>query len=263
MQLHKIIFFGLLFCAKILNAQTVSHGHAHNDYIHKRPLFDALDNGFTSIEVDVFLHKGKLIVSHIPIGLNRKPDLESLYLRPLDSIVKAHKNAVFSDDSAPLILMIDFKTSGNETYLALKELLNKYAHLLTVYNKSTIVKSAPIQILISGGTPDVSLLGDTSFVTLDGSFSVLKNAAILPFFSRVSQSWSSVFHGKKMLNEKDIVHLKTLVSQAHEAGKQIRFWAIPDNPKIWEVLLENNVDWVNTNKLKEYKHYIVNRKLKE
>jgi hypothetical protein len=44
----------------------LANAHAHNDYEHKRPLFDALDNGFTSVEADVFLVDGKLLVGHWP-----------------------------------------------------------------------------------------------------------------------------------------------------------------------------------------------------
>ena len=32
--------------------------HAHNDYYHKRPLLDALDQGFCSVEADVFFAQG-------------------------------------------------------------------------------------------------------------------------------------------------------------------------------------------------------------
>ena len=32
----------------------LTRGHAHNDYAHERPLLEALDNGFTSIEADIF-----------------------------------------------------------------------------------------------------------------------------------------------------------------------------------------------------------------
>src|ERR1043166_3466380 len=38
--------------------------HAHNDYEHGRPLLDALDQGFCSIEADVWLVDGKLLVAH-------------------------------------------------------------------------------------------------------------------------------------------------------------------------------------------------------
>ncbi|HEY3789313.1 MAG TPA: hypothetical protein VGL71_10685, partial [Urbifossiella sp.] len=31
------------------------HAHAHNDYEHKRPLLDALEQGFCSVEADIWL----------------------------------------------------------------------------------------------------------------------------------------------------------------------------------------------------------------
>lgn len=39
--------------------------HSHNDYIRENPLFDALSFGATSIEVDVFLRNGQVLVSSI------------------------------------------------------------------------------------------------------------------------------------------------------------------------------------------------------
>ena len=62
----------------------IPYGHSHNDYTRKRPLWDALENGFTSIEVDVFLASdGSLRVSHIPFALKLKPTLDELYLKPI------------------------------------------------------------------------------------------------------------------------------------------------------------------------------------
>lgn len=248
MPLPKIVFCVFFFCYAKLFAQPISRAHAHNDYLRPRPLFDALDNGFTSIEADVFLRGEKLIVSHTAIGLKQKPDLETLYLRPLDSMVKANRGFVFAKDSTPVILMIDFKSNGNETYAVLKKLLDKYSHLFAIHTKSIVVKPAPVEILISGSTPDVSLLGDTSLVTLDRGFYAL-NA---PFVTRISEPWSKYFHARKKLSKKEEQRLMELVAQVHHAGKQIRFWAAPDNPTIWETLLRNKVDWVNTDKLKKF-----------
>jgi hypothetical protein len=42
----------------------LKHAHAHNDYLHPRPLDDALAHGFTSVEADVFLVDGDLLVAH-------------------------------------------------------------------------------------------------------------------------------------------------------------------------------------------------------
>ena len=62
--------------------------HAHNDYAHSRPLLDALDHGFCSVEADVFLVKDKLLVGHTFLELKPNRTLESLYLDPLLERVK-------------------------------------------------------------------------------------------------------------------------------------------------------------------------------
>jgi hypothetical protein len=45
-------------------SHTISQGHAHNDYLHDRPLLDALDAGFSSVEADIFLVDDQLLVAH-------------------------------------------------------------------------------------------------------------------------------------------------------------------------------------------------------
>src|SRR5690242_5509037 len=42
----------------------LTRAHAHNDYEHTRPLLDALDQGFCSVEADVWLIDGELRVAH-------------------------------------------------------------------------------------------------------------------------------------------------------------------------------------------------------
>ena len=37
------------------NVIPLSLAHAHNDYEHERPLYDAIAHGFNSVEADVFL----------------------------------------------------------------------------------------------------------------------------------------------------------------------------------------------------------------
>ena len=50
--------------------------HAHNDYEHERPLLDALEQGFTSIEADVWLVDGELRVAHDSWEVADAPTLE-------------------------------------------------------------------------------------------------------------------------------------------------------------------------------------------
>ena len=69
----------------------LARAHAHNDYEHTRPLHDALDHGFTSVEADVWLVDGELRVGHDLADTRPGRTLESLYLAPLDR--RAHDNA--------------------------------------------------------------------------------------------------------------------------------------------------------------------------
>src|SRR6266550_2676687 len=61
----------------------LAHAHAHNDYEHARPLMDALDRGFCSVEADVWLVNGQLLVAHDLKDARPDRTLQALYLDPL------------------------------------------------------------------------------------------------------------------------------------------------------------------------------------
>lgn len=105
--------------------------HAHNDYDHPRPLFDALDHRFGSVEADIFLVGDQLLIAHDPSQLDPTRTLESLYLDPLAAIVKANRGSVYRGYRRPLQLLIDIKTEGSSTYLELDRHLQRYQHLFT------------------------------------------------------------------------------------------------------------------------------------
>jgi hypothetical protein len=69
----------------LLQAQVtpLDRAHAHNDYAHQRPLLDALDAGFCSVEADVYLVDGDLWVAHDREDLKSTRRLTNLYLDPL------------------------------------------------------------------------------------------------------------------------------------------------------------------------------------
>src|ERR1043165_7084012 len=58
----------------------LANAHAHNDYEHARPLLDALDHGFASVEADVWLVNGRLLVAHDEEAVRPDRTLQSLYL---------------------------------------------------------------------------------------------------------------------------------------------------------------------------------------
>lgn len=57
--------------------------HSHNDYAQKRPFWGAYEAGADSIEADVFLVDGELLVAHSRKDLKKENTLRRLYLEPL------------------------------------------------------------------------------------------------------------------------------------------------------------------------------------
>lgn len=116
--------------------------HAHNDYEHPRPLLDALDHRFGSVEADIYLVGGQLLVAHDPEDLDPSRTLESLYLDPLAARVRAHHGRVYRRDRGSLQLLIDIKTEGEATYLELDRRLRRYKNLFTSYAHGRVFPGA-------------------------------------------------------------------------------------------------------------------------
>ena len=112
-----VIIMSILFSSSAIGQKVIlPNAYAHNDYFHKRPLFDALDNGFTYVEADIFLRGDKLVVAHF-FPTRKSKTLEELYFIPLVKYFQEHNN------TTPITVMIDIKTSADKTYRVLELLL--------------------------------------------------------------------------------------------------------------------------------------------
>ncbi|WP_218022532.1 hypothetical protein, partial [Nocardia amamiensis] len=111
----------------------LSHAHAHNDYLHARPLLDALDRGFTSIEADVYLVGHDLLVGHDFLDLRPWWTLQTLYLEPLRQRVLDNGGSVYAGHCGGFQLLVDIKAVGTAAYNRLDELQRdpRYAFLFT------------------------------------------------------------------------------------------------------------------------------------
>ena len=131
-----------LFCTMAWSQViALPNAYAHNDYWHKRPLFDALENGFTHLEADIYLRHSRLLVAHRPPFLRllkRRHTIEGLYLQPL---LTRLTNPLEQKQTAldTIVLMIDIKSKGERTYTALRKLLHNYSSVLSTCEKGKVV----------------------------------------------------------------------------------------------------------------------------
>lgn len=235
--------------------------HAHNDYEHPRPLFDALDQGFTSVEADIYLVGADLLVAHDPEDLDPARTLTSLYLDPLrERVIRNH--GTVHRGYRDFQLLIDIKTEGESTYAALDTLLRspKYSFLWTSYRYGHVRRGA-VTAVVSGNRPRATMAAQPTRVAFyDGRIANTtdlgpgSDARLTPL---VSDNWTNLFSwaGVGAMPADQRAKLRDIVRTAHRAGQRVRFWATPDVPgperdAVWRELVAADVDHINTDDLK-------------
>ncbi|MFC8090013.1 phosphatidylinositol-specific phospholipase C/glycerophosphodiester phosphodiesterase family protein [Streptomyces sp. NPDC057301] len=231
--------------------------HAHNDYEHPRPLLDALDHRFGSLEADIYLVGDQLLVAHDPEDLDPRRTLESLYLDPLAARVRANHGSVHRGHHKPVQLLIDIKTEGASTYLELDKHLRRHKRLFTTYAHGRVLPGA-VTAVISGDraarTPMEAQTVRRAFY--DGRLADLGSSAPASFISLISDNWTLNFTwlGVGDFPDAERQKLRGIVRAAHSRGQKVRFWATPDVPgpardALWGELLAADVDFLNTDDL--------------
>jgi hypothetical protein len=249
----------------------LTNAHAHNDYEHKRPLFDALDNGFTSVEADIWLVDGKLLVAHDLDAVKPERTLQALYLDPLREIIHKNGGRVYRNGPS-FTLLIELKSDGETIYPVLREDLKPYRDLLTVYErrpgKPDKVTTKAITVIITGNRPRPMIAADNPrYAAIDGDFSDLDSDAPADLIPWISDSWLSEdgkhphFHwiGFGPFPDAERQKLREIVAKAHQHGRKVRLWASPDYPKFWTLILDEGVDLANVDHLPEFQKFMQQR----
>lgn len=226
------------------------NAHSHNDYEQPRPLLDALDRGFCSVEADVFLAGGELLVAHTVAGLRPGRTLESLYLAPLAQRARENGGRVHRGGPA-VTLLVDFKTEGAALYTALRPVLRKYGDILTSFAGGKVAERA-VTVILSGNRPVEVLAAESERLAfIDGRLPDLESGAPAALIPLVSANFAQTFkwRGQGDMPAAELDALAALARRAHDQGRRLRFWSIPDTPAGWKAMQSAGVDLINTDKL--------------
>jgi glycerophosphoryl diester phosphodiesterase len=231
--------------------------HSHNDYDRARPLLDAFEAGASSVEADVFLVNGQVLVAHDLVDTRPDRTLRSLYIDPLAQLLADGWN-----DSMPrehLYLMIDLKQGGDEILHAIIRDLEPIAgHLTRVIDGELI--PGRVTVFLSGDAPrsTVYAMSDRT-VFIDGRLRDLDRDPPRTFIPVVSSRWSDTFswNGIGAPDPAEVAELQRLVDLAHSQGRLIRFWAAPDTPASWALQRDAGLDLINTDRPAEISAFLL------
>ncbi len=234
---------------------SLSRAHAHNDYLHARPLRDALDHGFSSVEADVWLTNGVLLVAHDFKDTTPDRTLQKLYLDPLRAFVRTNGTV---RGHLSITLLVDVKSAAEPTYAVLRKVLAGYADILTEFRADRIQTNA-VMVIISGNRAEATMRDETArWASVDGRLPDLENNPPVALVPLISDNWTKYFkwRGNGPMPEEERAKLRALVSQAHSQGRRLRLWATPDTEAGWKELFDAGVDLLNTDKLAEMESFL-------
>lgn len=249
-------FISLILSIQFIAAQSVksystAQAHSHNDYERARPFEDAYEQQFGSVEADVFLVNDTLFVAHNLKDIRPNRTFSALYLLPIVQKVRQNGGHIYTQDNVPLQLLIDLKTEGEPTLAALVKVLEPH--------KDIFAPTGSVKVVVSGNVPDPSLFEKyPNFIFFDGRPENVYTPAQMAHIGLISQAFQqySKWNGEGPILEKDKKKIQKMISSVHDLGKKVRIWATPDNINSWKTMMALDVDYLNTDKVRELGDYL-------
>ena len=233
----KNLLLLLLFCITVQFAWAQQFKlHSHNDYQQNVPFWNAYANGFSSIEVDVFLKNDTLFATHSELEIVKNRTIENLYLQPIQ-----HAISLQLGNLEELQLLVDIKSEPYSTLKILISILEKYPN---------IINQKLISIVISGNRPMVNEYQNyPEYIHFDyQKLEDIQNDSIWNKVALISLNFKkySFWNGKGRLTADDYEKAKGIIDKAHAYGKPFRFWGTPDSKTAWKAFTDLGVDFINT-----------------
>lgn len=240
--------------------QPLGRAHAHNDYEHDRPLLDALSHGFTSVEADVWLVDGKLLIGHDAPDPARS--LRDTYLEPLRAVVRENRGRVYRGGKERFRLYIDVK-SEKEAWPTIEAALAEYPDVVTSWTNGTR-RDRAVEVVISGNRDLPAMESATTrWSAYDGRMTDLASGIDPELMTVISDNWTKQFAwaGVGPMPTAERRRLRRTVLLAHLQGYEVRFWATPDPPgtpraNVWRELIAADVDQINTDHLADLERFL-------
>jgi hypothetical protein len=218
--------------------------HAHNDYEHTRPLLDALDQGFESFEVDVWLNGNDIGVSHL--GTSFKGTLKSLYLDPMAEQVR--RRGFVGRSPEPRFLWIDLKQGDARLLDLLATQLGEYP-FLTRFADEGASTSRQVTVILTGddagkkalvarASPRPYARDSNSYRPDDPPADAKWGAYALNYGHFLS------WNGEGTMPDAQRRQLENLVNGVHRTGRQLRLYACPETSAWWREAKQAGVDFI-------------------
>lgn len=220
--------------------------HSHNDYAQRVPFFQAYAQQVSSIEADVFLHDGQLLVGHDVEDLRADMTFEALYVEPIVTLFARNGGRAFRDSDQTLQLMVELKSETDPTLRAVAALLGRWPEVF-----DPEVNPAAVRVAVTGRVPAPEAFDRyPRFLGFDGAWDADYTPEQLERIALISTNFRdfSQWNGKGTIIPDEKERLEQVIDRAHEQGKPVRFWNAPEGTTVYYTFYDMGIDYINTDK---------------
>ena len=245
-NLRHLLLALALTCCGAAAAQPPVLIHSHNDYAQRVPFFQAYAQQVSSIEADVFLHDGQLLVGHDVEDLRADMTFEALYVEPIVTLFARNGGRAFRDSDQTLQLMVELKSETDPTLRAVAALLGRWPEVF-----DPEVNPAAVRVAVTGRVPAPEAFDRyPRFLGFDGAWDADYTPEQLERIALISTNFRdfSQWNGKGTIIPAEKERLEQVIDRAHEQGKPVRFWNAPEGTTVYYTFYDMGIDYINTDK---------------
>lgn len=242
---HLLLALALTCCGAVA-AQPPVLIHSHNDYAQRVPFYQAYAQQVSSIEADVFLHDGQLLVGHDVEDLRADMTFEALYVEPIVTLFARNGGRAFRDSDQTLQLMVELKSETDPTLRAVAALLGRWPEVF-----DPEVNPAAVRVAVTGRVPAPEAFDRyPRFLGFDGAWDADYTPEQLERIALISTNFRdfSQWNGKGTIIPAEKERLEQVIDRAHEQGKPVRFWNAPEGTTVYYTFYDMGIDYINTDK---------------
>ena len=233
-----------LTCCGVAAAQPPVLIHSHNDYAQRVPFYQAYAQQVSSIEADVFLHDGQLLVGHDVEDLRADMTFEALYVEPIVTLFARNGGRAFRDSDQTLQLMVELKSETDPTLRAVAALLGRWPEVF-----DPEVNPAAVRVAVTGRVPAPEAFDRyPRFLGFDGAWDADYTPEQLERIALISTNFRdfSQWNGKGTIIPAEKERLEQVIDRAHEQGKPVRFWNASEGTTVYYTFYDMGIDYINT-----------------
>lgn len=227
-------------------------------------IWPTFTQGVVHYEAQIMYIYGEVYVtSEMPDSANHSlPTFRSTYLLPIYSQYKKNQGKVHEKFDDEMYLFVNIKYDPKKTYNKIWEQLSPYHEMLT-YRVGPQWHEGKLKVIFVGNAPVRAFQQErVCFVSAQGTIDDLKKKydnKVMPLIG-IDFEQDLEWNGVGIMPFDEYEKFKDIIIEAHDQGKKVRVYNIPEQEAVWDVMYTAGVDMITSKEPEKFQKFLETKK---